>query len=1580
MGSEKIKQSRRRQSALGRALALAACWGMASPVLRAASTTSLLLHTSEGRVNFYKHTGPSDDTYTSNPTAAVIQFMNTYWVRLLTFTGYWDQNNKLSWYSNAWAYFDSYAVYSDPSDTFWAQIVQQHPDWILRDNQGNPVYIAWECSGGTCPQYAANITNPNGYRAFWISQAQLYLNRSLPYKGLWIDDVNLDLSRVSDGNGNPVVVIDPNTGQAMTNEAWMSYFADYMAQVRAAFASAELVHNSLWFLDWTDPNIQREIQAADWINLERGVNDPGLTGGTGYWSLNRLFSFIDNVHANGKGVILDGEAWVGSNSDPAREYSVACYLLISTGSDMVGDSSQTPSYWWNGFTTDLGKAQSGRYSWQNLLRRDFAGGIALVNPPGSASVTFTLPQPLRRTDGTVVSTLTLTAASGAVLSSMGGTAGTVSGIACNPVSLSAGASSVCTVTLNQAVPSGGVPVALSSSSPSLTVPASAMVAAGTSTATFTATAGTITTNQTANVTASFGGTSQTAAISLVSQVTLSSMMCVPTSLSGGGTATCSVNLSGGAPPGGSTIALSSNNGSLTVPASILVAAGTTSNTFTTTAGTVPSNQNAVVTATYNASSEQANFTLTPASAFTSLGCTLTSLASSGVSTCTITLSSPAPAGGATVSLSSNNALLTVPASVTVAAGATTNTFSATAGIITSSQSATVTATYGSGSQQIILSLTQPAVLSSIGCAATSLGIGASSTCTVTLSSPAPSGGANVALSSSTELLTVPASVTVAAGTTTATFSAIAGNVNNAQSAAVTATYGSSSQQITLSLLSQFTILSVGCSPGSLVTNQTATCTVTLSAPAPSGGVSVILSSDNPQLPVPAFITVPTGMSVGTFTATAGTFSSTQTANISVTYSGSSQSTYITLVGQATLSSITCPVASLNGGGVAICSVSLTSPAPASGTLVNLATSNAALSVPASATVSAGASVATFAATAGSVTASQMIVITATLNGIALTVSLNVLPPQTVITQNSGNSMISGNYYVRQVSLGTDTHGNLVDPRSVIGTITFDGAGNYSFTGQSAQNGAAVPQTANGVYVADTAGMVSLDSLVRSGEKINARFSSEAIIGSTTESTTAFDLFVAIPAPNASTNNGFLTGSYPTATLEFPTGGFATVRNAFIALSSAGDGTFQSVGVTGHAANHASGQLVTEGISGATYTMSNNGIGSIDFGSASSVVSGTKTIYLSQNGDVLLGGTANSYDVLIGIRGSAQSVTNASWAGPFWGAGLRIGPTAVKSFAGAVVASGSGSLYWTRRIKASGSPNMDSTEVDPYFLQGSGSGTSQLTHVTLGGSGNLFLGTSINSSDANGYEIYVGTRMPPASGSGLYLNPQGVQNVASYAPTGNPIAPGELIYLYVSGLTVTPQTATSPYPLSLGGVTVLINGNPAPLYLVSSTQLVAVVPYATEGPGASIVVQANGLRSNTVVVPVAATAPGVFSQLENGSGLGAIRHSDYSVVTDANPAHSGEVVLIYLTGLGSITPPLADGVGGSANSLSLTNVTPTVMVGSSPAQVLFSGMSAYPGLYQINAQLPTIPAGSSTTPVVITTPNAFHDQVDIAVAP
>ena len=394
----------------GTALALALAVSSVGALTRAATFFS----PDEGQVNFFKHSAPPDDSYTTNPSPAAVTFMNTHWARLLTYWGYWNAGNKLAWYGNAWAYLDSYAIYSDPANSVHAQLISQHPDWILHDSAGNRLYINYACAGGICPQYAANITNAGGYRSWWIGQAQGLFTQSPPFRGIFIDDVNLDLSRVSDGNGNPVTPIDPNTGGLMTNSAWRSYFADFMEQVRAELPPVEIVHNSLWFLDWNDPSVQREIRAADWINLERGVNDRGLTGGSGFWSLSRLLQFLDNIHANGKAFILDGED-PDSASDSAREYSVAAYLLASTGRDLVGDTSQTPASWWTGFDTDLGAAQGARYLWNGLWRRDFAGGMALLNPPGGTALVITLPAAYIRSDGSIVNSLALRTGEGAVL-------------------------------------------------------------------------------------------------------------------------------------------------------------------------------------------------------------------------------------------------------------------------------------------------------------------------------------------------------------------------------------------------------------------------------------------------------------------------------------------------------------------------------------------------------------------------------------------------------------------------------------------------------------------------------------------------------------------------------------------------------------------------------------------------------------------------------------------------------------------------------------------------------------------------------------------------------------------------------------------------------------------------------------------------------------------------------------------------------------------------------------------------------------------------------------------------------------
>lgn len=617
-------------------------------------------------------------------------------------------------------------------------------------------------------------------------------------------------------------------------------------------------------------------------------------------------------------------------------------------------------------------------------------------------------------------------------------------------------------------------------------------------------------------------------------------------------------------------------------------------------------------------------------------------------------------------------------------------------------------------------------------------------------------------------------------------------------------------------------------------------------------------------------------------------------------------------------------------------------------------------------------------------------------------------------QTLTNQSLSGKYFFRHVSLGTDATGNLTDARSLLGSITFDAAGHYTFAGQQVLGaGAATSQTGSGAYSVDPAGFVSLASPLRSGDTINARFGPEAVIGSATESAaTAFDLFVAIPAPTAAASLSSLTGSYWAATLEFPGASFANARNTIFNFVSSGTGALAGVGtnsppisVSGHAANLSAGQPTSQQVTGATYTMATDGTATATFGTAavSSLLSGTRTVYVSKDGNVLVGGsTANgSHDILIAVKGAAAATNNLWTGGPgYWGAGLRRDATGVTGYAGSEInggtgtSGGPGTLIWSRRLKVLGVGNLDFTGVNSYTLNPNGSGTAELVQVAVGGGssttcavagatcGTAFLGSAISPNDAAAYEIYFGVQMPAVSGTGLWINPQGIINPTSFSPTGSPVAPGDFIRVYGSGLPQTLKQALPPYPPTLNGATVLVNGQPVPIYETIPGAIDFLIPYATSGPSATIAVQVGAATSNTVTVPVATTAPGILTICTCGSGPGAILHNDGkgTVVSTSAPAVGGEIVSVYLTGLGAITPAVSDGAGGGTNPPSTTVVQPTVLIGGKPAAIQFSGMTIYPGLYQINVTVPPVPPGVTSMPLAISTPNAYHDQVDLLVQP
>jgi uncharacterized protein (TIGR03437 family) len=142
---------------------------------------------------------------------------------------------------------------------------------------------------------------------------------------------------------------------------------------------------------------------------------------------------------------------------------------------------------------------------------------------------------------------------------------------------------------------------------------------------------------------------------------------------------------------------------------------------------------------------------------------------------------------------------------------------------------------------------------------------------------------------------------------------------------------------------------------------------------------------------------------------------------------------------------------------------------------------------------------------------------------------------------------------------------------------------------------------------------------------------------------------------------------------------------------------------------------------------------------------------------------------------------------------------------------------------------------------------------------------------------------------------------------------------------------------------------------------------------------NGTVSNPVTVYGNSTAPGIFTINAGGTGDGAILHADYSLVSPQNPAHRGEVVQIFLTGLGKTTPAARDGAPGPTSPLSVTPAgSIAVNIDGQPASVSYSGLAPlFPGIDQINVRVPQA-AGTGDVYVDVSAPGAYESQARIFV--
>ncbi|HEV2473500.1 MAG TPA: hypothetical protein VGS41_12580, partial [Chthonomonadales bacterium] len=323
-----------------------------------------------------------------------------------------------------------------------------------------------------------------------------------------------------------------------------------------------------------------------------------------------------------------------------------------------------------------------------------------------ASVPYSVEIPAGATSGTFpIGTTVVTGSVNATISASanGSTQSTPITVTPNSVasvSLSAPAviggigSSTGTVTLAGAAPAGGKLVTLSSNSTTITIPSSVTVSSGSIRAFFMVNTAAVTSATTATITAAIPGSTGATSLSVLPDPPSCAAVSPSIVIGGVQNATCKITLKAAAPIAASA-SISASGPAASGSASVTIPAGSSSVSFPVTSHPVTARTSVRFTITVNGTAMYASITVLPdtISAFTLSPATIVG----GVQNAkgTITLQAPAPKGGVVVALASTGVTsISVPASITIPAGAISGTFVATSHTVPYTRTRSIEATTG----------------------------------------------------------------------------------------------------------------------------------------------------------------------------------------------------------------------------------------------------------------------------------------------------------------------------------------------------------------------------------------------------------------------------------------------------------------------------------------------------------------------------------------------------------------------------------------------------------------------------------------------------------------------------------------------------------------------------------------------------------------------------------------------------------------------------------------------------------------------------------------------------------------------
>lgn len=211
----------------------------------------------------------------------------------------------------------------------------------------------------------------------------------------------------------------------------------------------------------------------------------------------------------------------------------------------------------------------------------------------------------------------------------------------------------------------------------------------------------------------------------------------------------------------------------------------------------------------------------------------------------------------------------------------------------------------------------------------------------------------------------------------------------------------------------------------------------------------------------------------------------------------------------------------------------------------------------------------------------------------------------------------------------------------------------------------------------------------------------------------------------------------------------------------------------------------------------------------------------------------------------------------------------------------------------------------------------------------------------------------ARGAGPSYSAAGIVNTPNY--TLGPFAPNSVVTIFGSGLARSAQgvdPGTLQLPTEINFVRVYVSDQPVALFYVSDSQINFLVPSGMKPGNVTVRVVTEGVSGPYVTATLVDAAPALFTM---AGGYAIATHADNTLLTADSPGHTGDIVVIYLTGLGWTSPNPAPGqvLPYAAPMVRLSDLK--VFLGGSavdPILIKYAGLTpGWAGLYQINLMLP-----------------------------